>query len=524
MKVASVQEMRSRDRAAIERFGIPEEILMENAGMAVVRVLRERYGIAERRFVVLCGTGNNGGDGLVVARHVHSAGGAVAVVILGDPTRFSGAAALNLELVRRLPIVVSTLENAATLGHALRKCDVVVDAIFGTGLTRPLDGRFWDVVEVVNACGAPVVAVDIPSGLNGDTGQVMGTAVRADCSVSFGLPKMGAQIYPGVELAGDQYVCRISFPPALYDDENLTTAINVPQALPTRKVSGHKGDFGDALFVAGAANYYGAPGLAAMSFLKAGGGYARLATPRSVAPVVAGLGREIVFLPQDETAVGSLSINSKTAVLQVSGQVDLVVIGPGLSTEVETGQLVRELVAELDVPILVDGDGITALCGHADVLRSRRVATILTPHLGELSRLTGKDVSDIQSDLPTAARETAKAVNAYVVVKGAHSLVAYPDGRLFINLSGNDGMATPGSGDVLCGAIAAMPGLGLTLADAVRQGVFVHGLAGDLAAQDVGRDGMTASDIMAHLPSAVRAVRGNTNLDLLRTYGGPHEI
>jgi ADP-dependent NAD(P)H-hydrate dehydratase / NAD(P)H-hydrate epimerase len=523
MKISTVAQMRELDRSAIDTYGIPGEILMENAGIGVFQVIHKHIGVTGRRFVVLCGAGNNGGDGFVVARKILSNGGAVIVFTLGDRNRLSASAAQKLTILEKLPVDIAHLSDVRDLATALETSDVIVDAIFGTGLTRDVSGIYRQVIDLVNASGKPVISVDIPSGVSGDTGRIMGVAVKADYTVTFGLPKIGSMVYPGAELVGMHYVCHISFPPDLYESENLEYAVNVPLPLPRRQIAGHKGTFGDVLFVAGAVGYFGAPYFCAMSFLKAGGGYARLATPRSVAEVVAGRGSEIVFVPQDETPEGSLSYACKPALLQMSDLVDMAVIGPGLSLNATTQQLVRELVAEMAVPILLDGDGITAACSHSDVVRNRSAETVLTPHLGELSRLTGSSIESIQENLLEVSVETAGQLRAYLVVKGAHTLVVYPDGRVFINLSGNDGMATAGSGDVLAGAIAAMMGLGLSLPDAVRQGVFVHGLAGDLAAEVVGRDGVTAGDILAHMPGALRLVREQLPM-LVAKYGGPEVI
>jgi NAD(P)H-hydrate epimerase len=261
---------------------------------------------------------------------------------------------------------------------------------------------------------------------------------------------------------------------------------------------------GDVLFIAGAANYYGAPYFAAMSFLKSGGGYARLAAPRSVVPVVAKQGREIVYLPQEETATGSIALKNKKNLLDFAAKVDMVVIGPGLSLQEETVTLVRELTKKIKVPLLIDGDGLTAIAENPEILCNRKVATILTPHMGEMARLTGCSAAQINLDKITFLRETTARLKATIVLKGAHSLIGTPDGNVYINLSGNSGMATAGSGDVLTGCIAAVYGMGLKPDEAVRKGVFLHGYAGDLAVEKKGVDGITAKDIMEFLPQALK--------------------
>lgn len=507
MKVSTAAQMRGLDRAAIEQYGIPELVLMENAGLAATQVIADQWSVAGKRVLVLCGVGNNGGDGLVVARQLHSRGADVRTVILGDPARYGEAAAANLRMVIALGLPLVVAESLDVVTSELAACSLIVDGVLGTGISRPVSGLSAAVIEAVNGADKPVVSLDIPSGVHGDTGQVMGVAVRADYTITFGLPKVGNLLHPGAELGGRLWVSHIGFPPSLTMSDELTIAVNDPIPLPLRAVDGHKGSFGDVLFVAGAGAYFGAPYFASLGFLKAGGGYARLATPRGVATVVATRAPEVVYLPQPETESGALALASGDRLLAAAAGVDFVVMGPGTSLDVETQQMLRELTAAVDKPLLLDGDGLTAVAREPELLRRRTQPTILTPHLGELARLTGLSVAEIRADRVAVLRRACADLGAHVVMKGAHSLVGLPDGRVYINLTGNAGMATAGSGDVLTGAIAAMCGLGLPVDTATRMGVFVHGLAGDLAAAAVGQDGMTAQDILDSLPAAVRACR-----------------
>ncbi|MCD6285382.1 MAG: NAD(P)H-hydrate dehydratase [Anaerolineae bacterium] len=524
MKVSRVSEMQEMDRAAVEAFGIAPDLLMENAGNAVYWVILNQFGVRGQRFVVFAGPGNNGGDGLVVARKLLSSGGDVKVFLLSDPARYKGSAKVNFEIATRLPLEIARVESIDAVAEEIARCDAIVDAILGTGLTREVEGRYRQVIEQINAGGKTVFSVDIPSGVSGDTGKVMGAAVRADYTVTFGLPKIGSMLYPGYELGGKLYVSHISFPPALYEVETLRVAISEPLALPPRRRDGHKGDFGKGLFIAGAASYFGAPYFSALSFLKAGGGYSRLAAPRSIVPAIAGKGSEIVFVPQMETASGGIDLRNKEALLDLAARMDMVVLGPGLSLDAEVQKLVRALAAAIPKPLLIDGDGITAVCQDLQSVRERTAPTILTPHLGEMSRIVGLDVADIDVDKVDVLQRATRDLNATIVLKGAHSLVGYPDGRVFINMSGNPGMATAGSGDILTGTIAAMVGLGLPVDEAVRQGVFVHGLAGDLAAMEKGEDGMTAQDILDALPLAVRSAREGLSAALQQRYVGAREV
>ena len=507
MKVATTEEMRAMDRYAIETLGISDEILMENAGIAAACALAGEMEIAGRRFAVFCGGGNNGGDGFVVARKIHSGGGIVKVFLLADRNRYKGAARKNLDRLLNLAVDVKPVESVEDVRSYILHSHAIVDAIFGTGLDRDVEGLPREVIELINASGKTVLSLDIPSGVNGDTGNLMGEAIRATATVTFGLPKRGNLLYPGFLCGGKLYVTHISFPPELYDSETIRVEVNDPPPLPGRAPWGHKGDFGDVLFVAGAAGYYGAPAFSALSFLKAGGGYSRLAAPASVVPGLAAQAGEIVFVPQRETASGSIALRNRAALLELAGKVDLVVLGPGLSLAEETQKLVRELAAKIEKPVLIDGDGLTAVAKNSRFLKKRRYETVLTPHAGEMARITGKSVDAIEKDPVGILRETAAALDSIVVLKGAHTLIGFPDGRVFFNMSGNSGMATAGSGDVLTGAIGAMFGLGLPLQEAVRAGVFIHGLAGDIAAAGKGEDGITARDIMEGLPRAVAMVR-----------------
>ncbi len=522
MKISRVAEMRQLDKTAIEQFGITDELLMENAGLATGAVILNEFGINNKRFVVFCGIGNNGGDGFVIARKIHSNGGYPKVFILGDRQKFKGPAKLNLDIIARLPIDIREIDSVESLKSDLYHCDAVVDAMLGTGLIRNIEGFYHDVIALINSTDKTVFSVDIPSGVHGDSGKIMGIAVKADYTVTFGLPKIGNMLYPGYEQCGKLFVTHISFPPSMYED--IKIELNMHIDIPPRNQCFHKGDFGNLLCIAGAVGYYGAPYFSALSFLKAGGGYSRLASPLSITPFIAGKGSEIVFIPQEETDSGSISLKNKESLIALSDRMDMVILGPGLSLNEETQALARELAHAIDKPLLIDGDGITALCNDLQIIKQRSAQTILTPHLGEMSRITQVAVSEIEKNKIGLLQQTAKNLNAYIVLKGPHSLIGCPDEKIFINMSGNCGMASAGSGDVLAGTIAAMYTQGLTIKDAIRKGVFIHGLSGDLAAMDKGEDGITAQDILDYLPFSVKADRSGLNKTLQTRYVGAHIV
>ena len=509
MKVSTVEQMRNLDRGAIEKFKTPDTILMENAGEAVYFVIHTEFGIEGKRFIIFCGIGNNGGDGFVVARKLLSNGGLVTVFLLGDSEKLTGCAKDNFDTISTHPIRIERITSVEQITSSLFYSDAVVDAIFGTGLTRDVGGIYKEVIELINDSQTTVFSVDIPSGINGDTGQIMGCAVKADYTITFGLPKLGNLLYPGFDLCGKLYVTHISFSPSLYNTDDIKVETNDPLPIPERGEDTHKGSYGKALFIAGSSNYLGAPYFAALSFLKAGGGLSYLASPESITNFLANKGSEIVFAPQRETQKGSLSLKARDDLLEFSERADLVVIGPGLSLNEETQELVRELTPEIKKPLIIDGDGITAISKDIGLIKKRKEVTILTPHLGEMSRITNLGIGEIQTNKVPLLFKTCRELNAIIILKGAHTLIGFPDERVFINMSGNPGMATAGSGDVLVGTIAAMFGLGFSTEESTRMGVFMHGLAGDLAMRDIGEEGIIAGDIMNYLPEAVRYCREN---------------
>lgn len=513
MKVSTVAQMRSLDRAASDKFGISEDILMENAGNAVFSFIKDKIGINNKKFIIFAGTGNNGGDGFVVGRKIYAEGGRVKIFIVGDKERLKGAAKKNYEILLKMGVdveeIVETINPTERIRKEIAHADLIIDSIFGTGITREVTGIHKEIIRLINSIGKNVLSVDISSGINGDTGIVMGEAIHADYTITLGTPKIGNLLYPGYDYSGQLYLSHISFPKSLYDSDELNVAVNSPILLPQREEDGHKGSFGKVLFIAGSSKYLGAPYFSSLSFLKSGGGLSYLATPKSISSLIANKGCEIVVLPQKDTPDGCLSLKCSEELINFSNSVDMVVIGPGLSLNEETKKLVINLVDEIEKPVLIDGDGITAVSNKTTILAERKGTTIITPHIGEMARLTGIDKDEIRKDKINVLKKATEDLGSVIVLKGAHSLIGYTDGSIYINMSGNSGMATAGSGDVLTGAIAAMFGLGLDIEDAVRTGVFIHGLAGDIAAGTKGVDGITATDIMEHLPDAMRYYRDN---------------
>jgi len=520
MKIARVEEMQKLDRDAIQKYGISDELLMENAGLAVYQVIARKLGVKNRHFLIFCGTGNNGGDGLVVARKLYSNGAHVHICILSNPEKYKDAALKNWQIIQKLNLPALIMPTIEEIRSLIKPDNIVIDAIFGTGLTSDIKGIYFQVIQFINQNNNPVVSIDIPSGINGNNGTISGIAIKADYTITFGLPKVGNILYPGYEYGGNLSISHISFPPDLYNRQEIKIQINIPVKIPDRPVDGHKGSFGNALFIAGAQNYYGAPYFSSLSFLKAGGGYSRLAAPASLIPYISTRAGEVVFLPQKETNIGTIGLSNYNELLECSEKMDIVVIGPGLSLQEETQALIRKLIVEIKKPLLIDGDGLTALSQEISILKARQHPTILTPHSGEMARLITLKAQKIKEDPIYIIQEFTRNYNTICILKGAHSIIGLPDGEVYINMTGNSGMASAGSGDILTGTIAAMFTLGLSIESAVRQGTLVHGFAGDLAAHQKGEDGMTAQDILESLPRAMKIIRENQKKEKQLNFSG----
>jgi NAD(P)H-hydrate epimerase len=514
MPVCSVEEMRRIDELAYKNYGIDHLLLMEDAGSAVYSALLKEIGsMRGRRILVIAGIGNNGGDALVAARRLYASGGIVKVVLVGDPSRATDLCKRNLELVRAMGVDVYIADNEERLEELdklVEWAEVIVVGLIGIGLKGEVRGLYRRAIEAINRSKADVVSVDIPSGIDGNNGLVRGVAVRSSITVALGLPKYGNILYPGYQYCGKLYVSHLSYPPELLRETNVE--LNTPTPLPERIRWGHKGMFGKFLVVGGARYYYGAPYYASYSFLKAGGGYSRLAAPRTVIPYIAARCSEVVYIPLEETAEGSIAFSNYEYILRIieTYEIDIVAIGSGASLNPETQELIRVLTESINRPLIIDGDGITAISPSPERIKARKAPTILTPHLGEFSRLTGLSAETIRENPIEVLRKSCRDLNSYIVLKGAHSLICNPDGHIYINMTGNPGMAKAGSGDVLTGVIAAIYGIGLrNPGDAVRMGVLLHGLAGDIAADRLGEDGVTPDDILNSLPEAVRILREN---------------
>jgi ADP-dependent NAD(P)H-hydrate dehydratase / NAD(P)H-hydrate epimerase len=513
MKITTTQEMRAIDRATSERFGVPSLTLMENAGTAVAELCLREYPRA-MRFVVLCGKGNNGGDGFVAARVLKEAGKQLNVVLLAAPGDVRGDAAVMFTRMG-LPFtaVISSKDLQDQLPPALVQADVVIDAILGSGLRPPVTGSYADAIHIINRSKTPIISVDFPSGADSDALQVRADVpiARSDMIVTFTALRP-AHVF-GQLTTGPTFCVQIGSPEEAIVSElglELITEGDIVDLFALRKADGHKGIYGHVLVVGGSVGKTGAAAMAGISALRAGAGLSTIATAKSALPVIAGSALEIMTESLAETDAGTISLSALDygRFDAIADGKDVVAIGPGISRNADTVQFVRAVLARCKKPVVLDADGLNAFAGKTELLDGRTRPLVLTPHPGEMSRLTGLSTKEIQAKRVEVARNFAHEHGCVLVLKGHRTLVALPSGTVWVNPTGNAGMATGGTGDVLTGVIAGLiaqnPG---NIERAVLAAVYLHGAAGDVARDAKGEQAMIAGDLIDALPEAIRRVR-----------------
>jgi NAD(P)H-hydrate epimerase len=510
MRVLNADQMREADRRTIEDLGVPSVVLMENAGRQVVAAMDAAFErLADARVAVLAGRGNNGGDGFVIARVLAQAGVDVQAYLVGTAAEVRGDARVNLDILGRLGLDVVEIRNAQDWelhGAAVVRRDIVVDALFGTGLKTPLEGLAETIAQDLNASPVPVVAVDLPSGLSADDPSPIGPVVEAFLTVTFGAPKLPLVLPPGEHLVGSVVVADIGIPASVIDGlpgpriEHLQPR-DIRPFMSARPRDAHKGHFGHVLIAAGSRGRTGAAHLAAAAALRSGAGLVTVATPSSCVPIVASLGAEYMTSALDELTDGTIARSAADVVL--GGSYDVVATGPGLGTGPDQRAFVLALLERAAQPLVLDADALTVVASDLPALRGTpERPVVITPHPGEMARLTGLPAADVQRRRLGVARDFATAHHAYVILKGYRTLVATPDGIVYVNPTGNPGMATGGSGDVLTGMVAGWLAQGLSVTAACLLAVYLHGAAGDLAATDLGETALVAGDLLAHLGAA----------------------
>lgn len=557
MRVVTTDQIRELDRRAIEEAGVPGVVLMENAGRAVVEVMEKEFGsLAGKNIAVFCGSGNNGGDGFVIARHLYLSGAEVWLHTFGDEEKRKPDAQVHFNLI---PVWIPTETreewHSGSFHSQMCSYDFAVDALLGTGIRNAPDDEYLRGIQMLNAMERPVVSVDIPSGVNADTGAIPGEAVRATHTVTFAYPKLGLLLFPGAAHVGKLHVsdigfywpslkpktdifllgCGIKNPTAgitasctLREPESLDEVDGWEKLLQKRAPESNKGDYGHVGVLAGSRGMVGAPGLVARAAQRVGSGLVTVLTSASAQPILAGKLDEQMTLPLPE-ADGAVSEAAWDKISEFAKKATVLCIGPGLTMSPETVKLIGRILQELELPIVLDADGLNALALQPGIIEQRTKNSdsilILTPHPGEAARLLGSTIEEVQADRVKSVRELARRYDAVAVLKGRHTLIANPEGQVYINTSGNPGMATGGMGDTLTGIIGGILAQNVAGAkraqsgkresrtsalDSATLGVHLHGVAGDMVAAAKGERGLTAGDVIEYLPAALRLLEGES--------------
>ena len=512
--IVTAEQMRLLDDRTITQAHVPSLVLMERAGAGVVTQLDAQYGpMAGKSVTILCGKGNNGGDGFVVARLLRREKARVHVLLLAPATELSRDAKTMYQRFQRTAgqAAVTRPADAQGLQQRLRTSDLVVDAILGTGLSTGVTGLHRDAIEAINTAARPTVAVDLPSGLHADSGAILGAAVRANLTVTFGLPKVGLYCGAGIECSGQVRLVDIGIPAPFVDAIGsrllLLTDRAARTALPARRPSSHKGTYGHVGIIAGSVGKTGAAAMAALAALRIGTGLVTAAVPSSVNDVLEAKLLEAMTLPMPETKARTFARSGLDRLLAFAGARDAVAIGPGLTTHPETVELVQEFVKRVDKPCVLDADALNALAGKASLLTECKRPPIITPHPGEMARLEAEATTQsVNEDRLGTATRFARERGVFVILKGARTVIARPDGLAAICPTGNPGMATAGTGDALTGMVGGLLAQGLSPWDAACTATYFHGLAGDLAAQQFGQAGMITRDLIRQIPHALAPI------------------
>lgn len=506
MKLLRADEMKEIDRRASSEYLIPSIVLMENAGLRTTEKIVELLGgVCGREIIILVGRGNNGGDGLVIARHLLNAGAQVDVFMCANASQLSGDARINYEIFTKMSGSIYPLQQEADLQRfimSLIKTDMVVDAVYGIGFRGSLGEFEAQLAKLVNQSKSLVLAVDIPSGLEADTGRVNGEVFKADHTVTFALPKLGMILGKGREYVGQLTVANISIPKALLEDERLKLQMITEEMIKThfkpRVLETHKGSYGHALIIGGSSGMSGAAVMTSWAALRCGAGLVTLAMPEKIM-AAAQLVPEVMSRGLPSTPEGAISSEACPMIENLLGTAAACAIGPGLSRYKDGNEIVRTVLEKAGIPVLIDADGLNALQADIGILKDRQVPVVITPHPGEMSRLTNLSVAEIQHERIETSRYYAREWGVTIVLKGNNTIIAHPSGQVYVNTTGNPGMATAGSGDVLSGIITGLIAQGLKPTDAAVAGVFLHGQAGDTAAIHLGQRALTATDLIHNM-------------------------
>lgn len=515
MKILNQQEMRRLETIAIEDYQMTSRLLMENAGRSIfdyIKDLNQNFS----KVIILCGLGNNGGDGFVLARQLINKNIPFEIFIIGDADKIKGDALLNLEILKKLEIDINTIEDKykiRSLEQIIDKNDLLIDAILGIGIKGPVRELAAEVIEVINSSNNMVISVDLPSGVDSDSATIGNIAVKADTTITLGLPKFGNILFPGANYNGELIIGHVGISPKIADGiESKTYIITkemIRRYIPKRIADSHKGTYGKASVVAGSRGLSGAAILTCLAALNSGIGIIELFIPESIDLIISTKVVEIITRPIKETPNGLLDLSSINTVVKGIKASDVVAIGPGCGNSNELLELVKQIIKTSEVPLVIDADGLNALSKNIEILKdeNRKSKVVLTPHLGEMSRLINRPIEEIKRDKISIVKEFTKEYNVILVLKGARTIVGLPNGEIYINVNGNSGMATAGSGDILTGLIASLIAQGVEPGKASLLGVFIHGYSGDLVANDKGEYGMLAEDIVKSIGKVFKELK-----------------
>jgi hydroxyethylthiazole kinase-like uncharacterized protein yjeF len=513
MKVVTAEQMQELDRKSIEVYRIPGIVLMENAGRGAVEVITNHFPeIQKKTIAIIAGKGNNGGDGFVMARYLLNLGISVKVFLLTDPKSLRGDAEINFNIFHHMKgeiIPVPSSKDYQKVKKSLENFDLLIDGIFGTGLDAEVRGYYREVIDHLNTLQKPIVAIDVPSGLDADTGKPLGTAVRASLTITFGLPKVGHLVSPGIDYVGSLKIVDIGIPRRLVEEEKIQTHLLEQEPLQKwlsvpRRANTHKGDYGHLLVIAGSIGKTGAAAMACEAALRMGAGLVTLAIPKSLNSIMEVKLTEVMTEPLPETPKQTLSLRAFNTILRLCENKKAVVIGPGIGTYKETQSLILKLIKALDLPIILDADGLTSLATQPKSLLAAKRPLILTPHPGEMARLIQSTVKEVQEDRIGVSKNFSQSHRIYLVLKGHRTLIATPKGEVFINPTGNPGMASGGTGDVLTGMIGGLICQGFDILPSLQMSVYLHGWAGDEVARELGEKSLIATDIIKKLPALLQ--------------------
>ncbi|MFH1612422.1 MAG: NAD(P)H-hydrate dehydratase [bacterium] len=504
MNIVNAKQMTNIDKRAELEFGIPSILFMENAGISIVKAINDFYPKSSS-LAIFCGKGNNGGDGFVVARHLFNQEKKIIIYLLDCLDSLKGDAEINFKICQKMGIKINIIKNKKQL-LKIKKTDLIIDAILGTGIKGEVQGFYKEVIEFINNLKIPIVSIDIPSGLNADTG-LANFCIKANLTVTMQLPKFGLVLYPGAEYVGKLIVADISIPKKVIEKEKIKTKFITEVFIPQRKKDTHKGDYGKVFILAGSEGMSGAAFLSSMSCLYAGAGLVYLGIPKSLNNIMAKKLTEVIIYPLSETNQKTLSLKSKKEILEKIKNKDILCIGPGLSLNPETAKLIQEIIFEIDIPMILDADGLNAI-NDLSIFKKRKTPLVITPHLGEVSRLIKKDIEFIKENKISVALEISEKINGIVVLKGAHSIIATPQGNVYINSTGNPGMSSAGVGDILTGLIAGLMAQKISAENSAIIGTYIHGKCGDKASFEKGECSLIARNILEMIPYELKKIGG----------------